>query len=82
MGFVMQVDFHPDATAELSESTEWYAAQSPTAARNFLVAVDLRLLQLLPIQRGLCTLTTDISLAAFPNSLFKLFTDMCPTGSK
>ena len=37
----MQVDFHPDATAELSESAEWYAERSPTASRNFLVAVDV-----------------------------------------
>ena len=37
----MQVDFHPDATTELSESAQWYAERSGRAARNFLVAVDV-----------------------------------------
>ncbi|WP_236696741.1 type II toxin-antitoxin system RelE/ParE family toxin [Rhodopirellula islandica] len=37
----MQVDFHPDATIELSDSAEWYAERSSRAARNFLVAVDV-----------------------------------------
>jgi plasmid stabilization system protein ParE len=37
----MQVDFHPEATAELSESAEWYAERSPSSSRNFLVAVDV-----------------------------------------
>ncbi|TWT81720.1 Plasmid stabilization system protein [Planctomycetes bacterium CA13] len=37
----MQVDFHPDATIELAESSDWYAERSSTAARNFLVAVDV-----------------------------------------
>ncbi len=37
----MRVDFHPDATAELSESANWYAERGPSAARNFLVAVDI-----------------------------------------
>ena len=41
MEFVMRVDFHPDATAELSESANWYAERGPSAARNFLVAVDI-----------------------------------------
>ncbi|WP_145348171.1 type II toxin-antitoxin system RelE/ParE family toxin [Rosistilla ulvae] len=38
---VMQVDFHPAATIELSESAEWYTERSSRAARNFLVAVDI-----------------------------------------
>jgi len=37
----MDVDFHPDATTELSESADWYAERSSRAARNFLVAVDV-----------------------------------------
>ncbi|MFT7640518.1 MAG: plasmid stabilization system protein ParE [Pirellulaceae bacterium] len=37
----MHVDFHPDATFELSESADWYAERSVPAARNFLVAVDV-----------------------------------------
>jgi len=37
----MHVDFHPDATTELSESADWYAERSSRAARNFLVAVDV-----------------------------------------
>ena len=37
----MRVDFHPEATAELSASAEWYAERSAVAAQNFLVAVDL-----------------------------------------
>lgn len=41
MGFEMQVDFHPAATIEVSESTNWYSKHSPTAARNFLVAIDV-----------------------------------------
>jgi plasmid stabilization system protein ParE len=37
----MSVEFHPAATEELDASADWYAARSPTAAQNFLVAVDL-----------------------------------------
>ena len=37
----MQVDFHPDAATELSESAQWYAERSQRAARSFLVAVDV-----------------------------------------
>ena len=37
----MQVDFHPDATIELTESSDWYAERSSRAARDFLVAVDV-----------------------------------------
>lgn len=37
----MQVDFHPDATIELTESADWYADRSPSVCRNFLVAVDI-----------------------------------------
>jgi hypothetical protein len=41
MAFAMTVDFHPEATGELAESTEWYAGKSLVASRNFLVAVDV-----------------------------------------
>ncbi len=41
MAFGMLVEFHPAATAELESSTRWYAERSPTAAQNFLVAIDL-----------------------------------------
>jgi plasmid stabilization system protein ParE len=37
----MDVDFHPEATAELAESTDWYAGRSRAVAQDFLVAVDL-----------------------------------------
>lgn len=37
----MRVEFHPDATAELSESADWYAEHSSIAAQNFLVAIDV-----------------------------------------
>ena len=37
----MQVDFHPDATAEFESSADWYAERSLSSVRNFLVAVDL-----------------------------------------
>jgi plasmid stabilization system protein ParE len=37
----MRVEFHPEATAELSNSSDWYANHSSTAAQNFLVAVDV-----------------------------------------
>jgi plasmid stabilization system protein ParE len=41
MAYAMQVDFHPEATTELSESSDWYAERSSRAARDFLVAVDV-----------------------------------------
>ena len=41
MAFAMTVDFHPEATAELAESADWYAEHSSAASRNFLVAVDV-----------------------------------------
>lgn len=37
----MDVDFHPEATAELEQSAGWYAERSGVAAQDFLVAVDL-----------------------------------------
>lgn len=37
----MDVDFHPEARAELAKSVDWYAERSRVAARDFLVAVDL-----------------------------------------
>ena len=37
----MRIDFHPEATAELDASTDWYAEHGAAAARNFLVAVDI-----------------------------------------
>lgn len=37
----MPVDFHPDASAELQSSTDWYAQRSVVAAQSFLVAVDI-----------------------------------------
>ena len=37
----MQIEFHPDATAELDSSANWYAERSQVAAQDFLVAVDL-----------------------------------------
>ena len=37
----MQIDFHPEATAELDTTMDWYAVRSVSAARNFIVAVDL-----------------------------------------
>lgn len=49
--FSMVVDFHPEATAELAESADWYAERSSVAARDFLVA----LIWLFP--RSLLTLT-------------------------
>ena len=37
----MRIDFHPGATDDLESSADWYAKCSASAARNFLVAVDL-----------------------------------------
>ena len=37
----MRTDFHPGAAEDLETSTDWYAERSPSAARSFLVAVDL-----------------------------------------
>ena len=39
----MQISFHPDATAELEASADWYAERSPRAAREFCVAIDVAL---------------------------------------
>jgi hypothetical protein len=39
----VRISFHPEATAELEASADWYAECSPTAARDFCVAVDLAL---------------------------------------
>jgi plasmid stabilization system protein ParE len=36
----MQIDFHPEATQELEDSADWYAARSGDAARGFALAVD------------------------------------------
>lgn len=39
----MRISFHPEATAELEKSADWYAERSTTAARDFCVAVDIAL---------------------------------------
>ena len=36
----MRVDFHPEATAELEDSADWYAERSEDAACRFLRSVD------------------------------------------
>lgn len=36
----VRISFHPDATAELEASADWYAQRNPTAARDFCIAVD------------------------------------------
>lgn len=38
---MVQISFHPEATAELEASADWYAKRSPHAARDFCVAVDV-----------------------------------------
>lgn len=43
MVLIVQVSLHPDATAELEASADWYAERSPAVARNFCVAVDIAL---------------------------------------
>ena len=37
----MRISFHPEATAELEASADWYAERSPRAAREFCVALDV-----------------------------------------
>ena len=39
----VRISFHPDATAELAASADWYAQRSPSAARDFCVALDIAL---------------------------------------
>lgn len=39
----MRISFHPEATAELEASADWYAERSPRAAHDFCVAVDVAL---------------------------------------
>jgi plasmid stabilization system protein ParE len=36
----VRIDFHPDATHELSEGADWYLEQSPSAAQHFAMAVE------------------------------------------
>lgn len=43
----MQISFHPEATAELESSADWYGQRRPMAARNFCVAVDVALANIL-----------------------------------
>jgi len=43
----MLVDFHPEATEELTESVDWYADRSSVAGRSFLVAVDVAIVSIL-----------------------------------
>lgn len=39
----VRISFHPEATAELEASEDWYAEHSPDAACDFCVAVDVAL---------------------------------------
>jgi plasmid stabilization system protein ParE len=36
----VRIDFHPDATLELSEAADWYLEQSPSVAQRFAIAVE------------------------------------------
>ena len=40
---MVRIEFHPEAVNELEASADWYAEQSPTAAREFALAVDAAL---------------------------------------
>ena len=39
----MRVDFHPEATAELETSADWYLLRGPSAAQGFALAVETAL---------------------------------------
>jgi hypothetical protein len=39
----VRIDFHPQATFELEQSLEWYAARSAPAAQNFATAIEAAL---------------------------------------
>ena len=39
----VRTSFHPEATAELEASIEWYAERSESAAQNLCLAVDAAL---------------------------------------
>lgn len=43
---MVQIRFHPAATAELEKSAEWYGERSQAAAREFCVAIDIALLSI------------------------------------
>ena len=49
----MRIEFHPDATAELEASADWYSERSPGASRNFLVAIDVALASIVQDPRRL-----------------------------
>ena len=36
----MRIDFHLDATAELSEAADWYLGQSAKAAQDFAIEIE------------------------------------------
>jgi plasmid stabilization system protein ParE len=36
----VRLEFHPEATAELEQSAQWYAERSLTAAEGFVAAVE------------------------------------------
>lgn len=40
---MMRVEFHPEATAELESSLEWYLEPSATAAQGFALAIEVAL---------------------------------------
>lgn len=38
--YPVRIDFHPGATEELQESADWYFQRSPSAGRNFALAIS------------------------------------------
>lgn len=40
LGSIVRIDFHPDATKELTEAADWYLRQSVAAARRFAIEID------------------------------------------
>ena len=71
----MRIDFHPGATEDLESSSDWYAQRSSTAARNFLVAVDLAITSISDDPERFSVLMNGIKLVVFATSHSKLCTD-------
>ena len=71
----MRIDFHPDATRELSDFAEWYAKRSPGAARDFAIEIERALDKILADPERFAPTGTKFracSVARFP---FQIYAD-------
>ena len=82
MACKMQVDFHPEAVAELEESADWYGQRSPNAAHDLLVAVDMAIAKIAhQLVSNSDLVRAVMCFAAFVSDFARMYCGQLPVGT-